>query len=72
MGFITKTLLNLNGYKADVVTSGHVMLFNKVPKSDIAILITRTGETTETVKAAQIIKTQELKLLESLVQKFYN
>jgi len=63
LGFITKTLLNLNGYKADVVTSGHVMLFNKVPKSDIAILITRTGETTETVKAAQIIKNAGIKTI---------
>lgn len=61
LGFIMKTLLNLNGYKADVVTSGHVMLFNKVPKSDIAILITRTGETTETIKAAQIIKKTGIK-----------
>lgn len=63
LGFIAKTLLNMNGYKADVITSGYAMLFNKIPKSDVAILITRTGETTETVKAAQTIKNFGIKTI---------
>jgi len=63
IGFIMKEIMNRNGYKAKVLTGGHVMLFDDIPESDIAILITRTGETTETVQAAKKLKQKGMKTI---------
>ncbi|WP_126993288.1 SIS domain-containing protein [Thermosipho globiformans] len=44
------------GIKTKVLTGGKVMTFNYVPDADVGIFISRTGESTETVKAAEIFK----------------
>ncbi|KUK15750.1 MAG: Sugar isomerase (SIS) [Petrotoga mobilis] len=63
IGFIMKEIMNKNGYKAKVLTGGHVMLFDDIPDSDVAILITRTGESTETVLAAKKLKQKGMKTI---------
>ena len=63
LGFIAKDILNKHGYSAQIFTGGNVMLFENIPEVDIAMLITRTGESTETVEAAKKIKNKGIKTL---------
>jgi glucosamine--fructose-6-phosphate aminotransferase (isomerizing) len=63
IGFIMKEILNKNGYKAKVLTGGHIMLFDDIPDSEVAILITRTGESTETVLAAKKLSQKGMKTI---------
>ena len=63
LGLISKVMLNENGYNAEVKTGGNVLLFDLKEKYDEAILFTRTGTSTETVKAAKKLKKQGIKTL---------
>jgi len=63
IGFIMKEILNNSNYNSNVITGGHTILFDKIVETDIAILITRTGETTETVEAAKILKNKGIKTI---------
>lgn len=49
-------ILEKFGIKSKVLTGGKVITFNYVPDADVGIFISRTGESTETVKAAEIFK----------------
>ncbi|MBB6063393.1 glucosamine--fructose-6-phosphate aminotransferase (isomerizing) [Thermosipho japonicus] len=49
-------ILEKFGVKSKVLTGGKVITFNYVPDVDVGIFISRTGESTETVKAAEIFK----------------
>ncbi|MFN4223319.1 MAG: SIS domain-containing protein [Fervidobacterium nodosum] len=63
IGLITKSVLNNLDFQAEAVTSGEFLvkegLFERISqKYDVAILISRTGTTTETVEVANILKSK--------------
>ncbi len=63
IGLIMKSILNNLDFQAEAVTSGEFLvkeqLFEKVSqKYNVAILISRTGTTTETVEVANILKSK--------------
>lgn len=49
-------ILEKFGINSKVLTGGKVITFNYIPDVDVGIFISRTGESTETVKAAEIFK----------------
>jgi glucosamine--fructose-6-phosphate aminotransferase (isomerizing) len=59
-GLIISEIMRKNGYSADAITAGEVLvkeMFDEIIKNyDLAILISRTGYTTETVKVAELLK----------------
>ncbi|KLO21930.1 sugar isomerase [Marinitoga sp. 1197] len=63
LGFITSKILNTHGYCSSTISGGEAIVFNKVPSADISIFISRTGESTETVKAVQIFKKNNIKTI---------
>ncbi|WGS63943.1 SIS domain-containing protein [Marinitoga aeolica] len=63
LGLITTKMLNKYGYKSNTISGGEVIVFDKVPQTDIAIFISRTGESTETVKAVENFKKRKIKTI---------
>ncbi len=59
-GLIISEIMRKNGYIAVAITAGEVLvkeMFEEITKNyDLAILISRTGYTTETVKVAELLK----------------
>ncbi|ABR30557.1 sugar isomerase [Thermosipho melanesiensis] len=56
LAYTASNVLKNFGIKSNVMTGGKVVAFNYAPKTDVGIFISRTGESTETVKAAEIFK----------------
>ncbi|KAF2956132.1 SIS domain-containing protein [Marinitoga sp. 38H-ov] len=56
LGLIVSKIMNKFGYNSNVISGGEVIVFDEVPKTDIAIFISRTGESTETVQAIERFK----------------
>ncbi|NPU89861.1 hypothetical protein IM42_01765 [Fervidobacterium sp. SC_NGM5_O18] len=58
-GLIISEIMKKNGYYADAITAGEILVKNMfeeiVEKYDLAFLISRTGYTTETVKVAELL-----------------
>ncbi|AEX85429.1 putative phosphosugar isomerase [Marinitoga piezophila KA3] len=63
LGYITTEMLRKNGYNAEIISGGNVIVFDKVPESDVAIFLSRTGESTETVKAVEHFKKRKIKTI---------
>ncbi len=56
IGYIVSEIYKKNGLISNVVTAGKILATNDYPASDIAFLISRTGESTETIEAAKILE----------------
>ncbi|QTA38738.1 SIS domain-containing protein [Thermosipho ferrireducens] len=56
LSFTASKVLENFGIDSEVITGGKVIAFDYVPKCDVAIFISRTGESTETIKAAEKFK----------------
>lgn len=58
-GLIISEIMRKNGYYADAITAGEILVKNLseeiAEKYDLAFLISRTGYTTETVKVAELL-----------------
>ena len=63
LGYITVEMLKKYEYNAEIISGGNIITFNKTPKIDIAIFLSRTGETTEVVKSAEIFKKKNIKTI---------
>ncbi|WP_240739279.1 SIS domain-containing protein [Marinitoga lauensis] len=59
---ITK-MLKKYGYYSNIISGGEVIVFDTIPETDIAIFLSRTGESTETVKAVDNFKKRNIKTI---------
>lgn len=56
LGLILSRTLVKHGYRAEVISGGQVVVKGRIPYSNKAILLSRTGESSETVFAANELK----------------
>lgn len=56
IGYIASAIYRKHGLTSSVVTAGKILTTKDYPDSSVAFLLSRTGESTETIEAAKILK----------------
>ncbi|MFO7882350.1 MAG: SIS domain-containing protein [Kosmotogaceae bacterium] len=61
IGYTASEIYKNHGVTSNVVTAGKILTTGNYPSSSIAFLLSRTGESTETIEAAKILKKDGIK-----------